>query len=583
MTQLFEAPLSSPEGDTNVLQGNEAPSGAVGGAKLTIEYTNNPAWLMIQALPAIGQPHDDCAICQSASLYANSIGKHIVDQVPQAKTVFEQWKREKGEETSLHSQLEKNQELKDLVLNETPWVADADRESEQRRRLADFFDENTMQQRQQSALDKLRKLQRGDGSWSWWPEMPGSVYMTVAVAEMMVRQNVLVGEQSSTKQMLTKAISFLGHEMADLVKEMKKQEKKGRKPSFPSFNALQWLYICKLDGRRLPTDVQQANDYLIRLLKKDIKNQTIYEKALSAIILDSPLYIKSLKEFTVYKEEMGRYYDTPRAAYSWRDYRIPTQVAAIEAIQRLTPDDQQTLDEMRRWLLQEKRTQAWDTPLNSVDAVYAFMVAMGPMSPMSPIGHNAALSLDGQPLDTPKASAGIGYVKTAQPYHGEKTFTADKTSEGTSWGAVYAQFMQTTSDIKNQASGVSVKREVLDSNLSPLSSLLSPLKIGSRVTVRLTIQSERDLDFVQIQDKRAACMEPVRQLSGYDWRLGCYVTPRDNVTNYYFDRLPKGKRIIETEYYIDRAGVYETGTCTVQCAYASEYRGTTKSQTIKVE
>lgn len=243
------------------------------------------------------------------------------------------------------------------MLNETPWVADADRESEQRQRLADFFDENTMQQRQQSALDKLRKLQRGDGSWSWWPEMPGSVYMTVAVAEMMVRQNVMVGEQSSTQQMLTKAISFLGHEMVDLVKEMKKQEKKGRKPSFPSFNALQWLYICKLDGRRLPTDVQQANDYLIRLLKKDIKNQTIYEKALSAIILDSPLYIKSLKEFTVYKEEMGRYYDTPRAAYSWRDYRIPTQVAAIEAIQRLTPDDQQTLDEMRRWLLQEKRTQ----------------------------------------------------------------------------------------------------------------------------------------------------------------------------------------------------------------------------------
>ena len=557
-----------------------------------MEYTNNPAWLMIQALPAIGQPHDDCAICQSASLYANSIGKHIVDQVPQAKTVFEQWKLEKGEETSLHSQLEKNQELKDLVLNETPWVADADRESEQRQRLADFFDENTMQQRQQSALDKLRKLQRGDGSWSWWPEMPGSVYMTVAVAEMMVRQNVMVGEQSSTQQMLTKAISFLGHEMVDLVKEMKKQEKKGRKPSFPSFNALQWLYICKLDGRRLPTDVQQANDYLIRLLKKDIKNQTIYEKALSAIILDSPLYIKSLKEFTVYKEEMGRYYDTPRAAYSWRDYRIPTQVAAIEAIQRLTPDDQQTLDEMRRWLLQEKRTQAWDTPLNSVDAVYAFMGQMSPMSPMghigpmSPIGlmgPNADLSLDGKAIETPKATAGIGYVKTAQPYQGEKTFTANKTSEGTSWGAVYAQFMQTTSDIKDQASGVSVKREVLDSNHSPLSSLLSPLKIGSRVTVRLTIQSERDLDFVQIQDKRAACMEPVRQLSGYDWRLGCYVTPRDNVTNYYFDRLPKGKRIIETEYYIDRAGVYETGTCTVQCAYASEYRGTTKSQTIKVE
>ena len=548
-------------------------------SKLTIEYTNNPAWLMIQALPAIGHPHDDCAICQAASLYANSIGKYIVDQVPQAKTVFAQWKLEQGSETSLHSQLEKNQELKDLVLNETPWVADADREQEQRQRLADFFDENTMQQRLSSALDKLKKLQRGDGSWSWWPEMPGSTYMTISVAEMMVRQNTMMGDQQETKQMLKGAFKFLGNEMVDLVKEMKKQEKKGYKPTFPSFTALQWLYICKLDARQLPTDVQQANDYLIRLLKKETKNQTIYEKAMSAIILDSPTYIKSLKEYTVYKEEMGRYYDTPRAGYSWRDYRIPTQVAAIEAIQRLTPNDQKTLDEMRRWLLQEKRTQAWDTPINSVDAVYAFLSNQGVVNSEKLIAAvPTALSLDGKAIETPKATAGIGYVKTAQPYNNEKTFTAEKTSEGTSWGAVYAQFIQTTSDIKDQASGISVKRELLTAN----GQKLTALKVGDRIKVRLTIQSERDLDFVQLQDKRAACMEPVKQLSGYDWRMGCYVTPRDNVTNYYFDRLPKGKHVVETEYYIDRAGIYETGTCTVQCAYASEYRGTTHSQTLKV-
>ena len=534
---------------------------------------------MIQALPAIGHPHDDCAICQAASLYANSIGKYIVDQVPQAKTVFAQWKLEQGSETSLHSQLEKNQELKDLVLNETPWVADADREQEQRQRLADFFDENTMQQRLSSALDKLKKLQRGDGSWSWWPEMPGSTYMTISVAEMMVRQNTMMGDQQETKQMLKGAFKFLGNEMVDLVKEMKKQEKKGYKPTFPSFTALQWLYICKLDARQLPTDVQQANDYLIRLLKKETKNQTIYEKAMSAIILDSPTYIKSLKEYTVYKEEMGRYYDTPRAGYSWRDYRIPTQVAAIEAIQRLTPNDQKTLDEMRRWLLQEKRTQAWDTPINSVDAVYAFLSNQGVVNSEKLIAAvPTALSLDGKAIETPKATAGIGYVKTAQPYNNEKTFTAEKTSEGTSWGAVYAQFIQTTSDIKDQASGISVKRELLTAN----GQKLTALKVGDRIKVRLTIQSERDLDFVQLQDKRAACMEPVKQLSGYDWRMGCYVTPRDNVTNYYFDRLPKGKHVVETEYYIDRAGIYETGTCTVQCAYASEYRGTTHSQTLKV-
>ena len=554
-------------------------------SKLTLEYTNHPAWLMIQALPAVGHPHDDCAVCQATSLYANSLGKFIIGQVPQAKNVFEQWKREpQGDQSSsLNSQLQKNQELKDLLLEETPWVMDADREQEQRQRLADFFDENLMQQRLSSATSKLQALQRSDGSWSWWPDMPGSTYMTMAISEMLVRLQTMTGAKQS---MLDGTFKFLGKEMMELVREMKKEEKKGHRQTFPSHTALQWLYICKLDGRQLSSSMQSANDYLIGLLKKDTKNQTIYEKAMSSIILDSPLYIKSLKEYTVYKEEMGRYYDTPRAGYSWRDYRIPTQVAAIEAIQRLTPDDQQTLDEMRRWLLQEKRTQAWDTPLNSVDAVFAFLGTgdQSNLKSLSTAGSLSSLTIDGKTVDTPKATAGLGYVKTARPYQEEKTFTVEKTSEGTSWGAVYAQFMQATSDIKDNGSGVTIKREILvGGNHLPLTSHLSPLKVGDRVTVRLTIQSERDLDFVQVQDKRAACLEPVNQLSGYNWKGGYYCSPRNNTTNYFFDCLRKGKNVIETEYYVDRPGQYETGTCTVQCAYAPEYRGTTHSQTLKVE
>jgi hypothetical protein len=435
-----------------------------------------------------------------------------------------------------------------------------------------------MSQRLSSATDKLKALQRGDGSWSWWPDMPGSTYMTMAISEMLVRLNDMTGKK---EPMLDGAFKFLGHEMVELVKEMKKQEKKGYRQTFPSHTALQWLYICKLDGRSLSANVQQANDYLVGLLKKETKNQTIYEKAMTSIILNSPLYIKSLKEYTVYKEEMGRYYDTPRAGYSWRDYRIPTQVAAIEAIQRLTPNDQQTLDEMRRWLLQEKRTQAWDTPLNSVDAVYAFLGAgdRSNLNSLSLQNNHTVLAIDGKPVEAPKATAGIGYVKTALPYQGEKTFTAEKTSKGTSWGAVYAQFRQATGDIKDYGSEVTIKRELLTAN----GQKPAVLKVGDRVTVRLTIQSERDLDFVQVQDKRAACLEPIKQLSGYNWQGGYYCSPRDNTTNFFFDRLPKGKHVIETEYYIDRVGQYETGTCTVQCAYAPEYRGTTHSQTIKAE
>ena len=553
--------------------------------KLTFEYTNNPAWLMIQALPTVGKPFDDDAISQAASYYANSIGKFILAQNPKAKTAFQLWQQETGAETSLMSSLEKNQELKDLMLNETPWVMDADQENEQKQRLADFFDENTMQQRLELATTKLKKLQRGDGSWSWWPEMPGSFYMTVAISEMLVRLNNLTDEQPATESMLKGAFKFMGNEIVEEVKELKKWEKKGHKPGFPSFKCLQWLYLSTLDGRDLPSDVKEANTYLLKLLKKEIKNQSMYEKAMTAIILSASHqaqesdrkkaleYVQSLKEYTVYREEMGRYYDTPRAGYSWYDYKIPTQTMAIEALQRITPKDEQTIREMQRWLLQSKRTQAWDTPINSVNAVYAFLNGQSlELTSQTPV-----FTVDNQPLETPKATAAIGYVKTTVAPE-SKSMTIEKTSEGTSWGAVYAQFYQPSKSIKDSGSGLTVKREVLSNTQHSTPNTFS---VGDRIKVRITIEADRDYDFVQLIDRRAACMEPVKQLSGY--HSGSYCTPRDNTTNYYFDCFSKGKHVIESEYYIDRPGTYETGSCTVMCAYAPEFRGTTKSQTIIVK
>ena len=552
--------------------------------KLTIEYTNNPAWLMVQSLATTGQPWEHSAIDQAASYYSNLLAKSLLGQSPQVKGVFEQWKRESSTSnlSSLNSQLEKNQELKDIVLSETPWVRAADRESEQKQRLGDFFDENLIKNRLSMAVEKLKTLQNRDGSFSWYPGMIGSTMVTVTIEEMLTRLHVMTGEQKDVKQMGDKAFNYIGKEMVDLVKEMKKMEKKGYKPTFPSFTALRWLYICALDGRQLSKDVQNANEYLYKLLKKDIKRQTIYEKALTTIILskhgDAKLaaqYVQSLKEWTVYTEEMGRYYDTPRASYSWYDYKIPTEVAAIEAIQMVNPQDVQTVDEMRRWLLQEKRTQVWDTPINSVNAIYAFLNGQKTLDTK---GAPTVLAIDGTPVETPKATAGIGYVKTAITNPQGKTFTATKTSEGTSWGAVYGQFFQKTSDIEASQSGIKVTREVRMANGQKLTA--NNLKVGDRIKIRLTIESERDLDFVQVVDRRAACMEPVKQLSGY--HNGAYCSPKDNATHYFYYGISKGKHVIETEYYIDRAGTYETGTCTVGCAYAPEYRATTPSMTLKV-
>ncbi len=535
--------------------------------KLTVEYTNNPTWLMIQALPTVASSSDNNVISLASAYYANSIAWNILHQSPDIKKTIAAWKEEKGNETSLESSLQKNQELKTMMLDETPWVNDADHEKDQKSKLINFFDENQVDYRLSENLQKMEKLQNADGSWSWWPGMNGNLHITVATAEMLVRLNNMIGIQENASNMLTKAFKYMGKGILEEVAELKKQEKKNAKNLRPSETAIQWLYLCAIDGRSLPTDVKHGNDYLIDLLAKQTSAFSIYGKAVSAIIFaknnrmtKAREYLKSIQEYTVYKEEMGRYFDTPKALYSWFDYKIPSQVAAIEAIQMLNSSDEKTIRELQRWLLHSKRTQSWSTPINAVNAVYAFL--NGETQQLSALHTTpSTLSVDGQVIDNTKLTAGLGYIKSSLTGERMKEFTAEKTSEGTSWGAVYAQFMQKVSDVKDASAGMKVTRELLNVH--------EPLKLGDKVRVRITIEADRDYDFVQVTDKRAACLEPIGQLSGYQW--GYYRVHKDHATNYYFDRLPKGKHQIESEYYVDRIGTYQTGTCSAQCAYSPEF------------
>ena len=552
--------------------------------KLTIEYTNHPAWLMIQALPSVAARNDKDVISQATAFYANSLGAFIMKQNPTIKGTIEQWQQEMGTETSLMSSLQKNQDLKSLVIDETPWVMDADREADQKRQLINYFDDNTLQYRLDKNLQNLRDLQNGDGSWSWWPGMPGNLYMTTAVVKMLTRLNAMTGSQQGTTQMLSSAMQYLGKEMVEEVKQMRKLEREHKmKDLRPSETAVDVLYIWSLANTQLSGKTADARTYLVDHLAKQTHEFTIYGKAVAAVILakngkqqKAAEYLESIRQYSVYQEEKGRYFDTRKAYYSWRDYKIPTEVAAIEALKAIEPNDQQTVEEMQRWLLQSKRTQAWDTPLNSVDAVYAFLNGR---TEMLQTKEPCVISLNGKPMDMPKATAGLGYVKTSASGNNLKTLSVRKTSDGTSWGAVYAQFMQPVTEIQSAAAGITVKRELLAADTQkPIGKALS---VGDKIKIRITITAERDYDFVQLIDKRAACMEPVQQLSGYHW--GYYCSPKDYTTNYYFDRLSKGKHVVETEYYVDRQGTYATGTCTVQCAYAPEYTAREAAHTIVVE
>ena len=552
--------------------------------KLTVEYTNHPAWLMIQALPSVAARNDKDVISQATAFYANSLGAFIMKQNPTIKGTIEQWQQELGTETSLMSSLQKNQDLKSLVIDETPWVMDADREADQKRQLINYFDDNTLQYRLDKNLQNLRDLQNGDGSWSWWPGMPGNLYMTTAVVKMLTRLNAMTGAQQGTTQMLSSAMQYLGKEMVEEVKQMRKLEREHKvKDLRPSETAVDVLYIWSLANTQLSGKTADARTYLVDHLAKQTHEFTIYGKAVAAVILakngkqqKAAEYLESIRQYSVYQEEKGRYFDTRKAYYSWRDYKIPTEVAAIEALKAIEPNDQQTVEEMQRWLLQSKRTQAWDTPLNSVDAVYAFLNGR---TEMLQTKEPCVISLNGKPMDMPKATAGLGYVKTSASGNNLKTLSVRKTSDGTSWGAVYAQFMQPVTEIQSAAAGITVKRELLAADTQkPIGKALS---VGDKIKIRITITAERDYDFVQLIDKRAACMEPVQQLSGYHW--GYYCSPKDYTTNYYFDRLSKGKHVVETEYYVDRQGTYATGTCTVQCAYAPEYTAREAAHTIVVE
>ena len=507
-------------------------------AKVTIEYTNNPSWLMVKALPAISNPDEENAISLMSAIYANTITTHI------QKTL------------SLDNHSQKNLSQESIRL--------------------------------QNQVEKLKKLQNPNGSFSWWKGMKGSRYMTTSVAEMMVRLNAVAGVQKSTAKMLTSAIDYLSLQTAQEVREMKKQEEKKQKVN-PSEQALHYLYILSMDGRKMKQNLEADKAYLLDKMSKMTSDFTIYGKARAAVVLaknsqqnaayreKAGEYLQSVNEYAVYREEMGRYYDTRKALYSWRNYKIPTQVSVIEALQMLKPNDKQTIEELQRWLLMSKRTQVWDTPVNTVDAVYAFM--KGNESNWNRKAENAVLKLDGKLLPMPQDSTTLGYVKTERPGKASK-LSIDKKSDYTSWGAVYAEFKQPISEIGSMESGIKVRRVIVPAESQGKGK--AQAKVGEKVKVTLLITADRDYDFVQITDKRAACLEPVNQKSGYQWGIGCYVSPRDYATNFYFDRLSKGMHIVEMEYYVDRKGDYQSGTCTAECTYSPEFGGRTETYELKV-
>ncbi len=493
--------------------------------KMLVEFTGNPLWYAIQALKVMENPETDNALSWTTAFYANSLLAHLAKTEP---------------------------------------------------RLADSLNVEGVEKRMAEAILKLKDLQGKDGAWSWFNGMSGSLYMTTQITEFLARLRKMTGgfADDEVVGMYQQAWTYLSKQVSGEVARMKELEKQDIKDLLPSEQTIRYLYISALDkGLTVQTDMKK---YLLDKLAESSRALTIYGKAVVAIIMkqsdkkvEANQFLQSIMEYSVMNDEMGRYFDTPKAQYSWFSYKIPTQVAAIEAV-RLVANEEKTQEEMKQWLLKQKQALAWDTPIATADAVYALLTTGKDWQQHT---GTAEIKIGKEIVRTPDDALGYVEKEVFGKVMGIQKVTVEKTTDGIGWGAVYAEFEEDLDKVTAQGNALKVNR-TLYKNGQPLSDG-AELQVGDKLTVRLTVTADRDMDFVQVKDERAACMEPVDVLSGYRWgrSFGYYQETKDASTSFYFDQLRKGTHNLEYEVYITSSGRYTQGIATAQSVYAPEFVG----------
>lgn len=559
------------------------------GRRLTVEITGNPAWYAVQALPSLAQPLNDDAIAWATALYANTLASYIANSNPKIKAVFDSWKQQGGTKESLLSNLQKNQELKNILLQESPWVLEATTEEEQKERLATLFDVNNIAGNTQSALLKLKELQLADGSWSWYKGMSGNRAVTEYIVELTARLFRLTKRplDPAVQSMQQAAFGYLHKEVLAEYRSALKAEKQGRKVAELPAGVLKYLYLITFAHEKVPAASQAAVDYFKSRLPASLATQTPVEKAYSVIVLygqHTKTVYDFLESLTQHLVETGEGLTLAPAggSYAGPGGQISAQVAVMEAYLYMQYD-LSVVEKMKVWLLNRKRTQQWNSPVATADAVFALLyygkdllANRGDVRVV--IGNSVVETLSPAQSTIP----GLGYVK--ETFTDKKTVDARKLTvetrdAGLAWGAVYAQYEEDIDKVSRQGGELSIERKLYVEKSMGTTPQLQPLTVqtrlavGDKVVSRLTIRVDRPMDFIQLKDGYAACLESVDQLSGYRWDAGTgyYVAVNDASANFFFDRLAKGVYVLEYSYRVNRAGTYETGLATIQSAYAPEY------------
>ncbi len=588
--------------------------------KLTLEITSNPAWYAVQALPYLMEYPYDCAEQTFSKYYANTLASHIANSSPRIQEVFKQWKNS----DALLSNLEKNQELKSLIIQETPWLRDAQSETEQKKRIALLFDLNKMQNEQDAAIKKLKQMQMASGGFPWFK---GNRYENRYITQHIVagfghldKLGVYEkqGTRSKMQEMTSRAVSYLD---TQILKDYNKLLENARKifandtdkeqkikdylkQNHTSHFQVHYLYARSFyKGQKVPKKVKVALDYYTNQSYTYWKDYNLYSKGLIALIAHrndnstvANKVLKSLKENAITSEELGMYWKSNTSSWFWYQAPIETQALLIEAFSEIE-NDIKTVDNLKIWLLKNKQTNRWKTTKATTEAVYALLLQGTDWIKTTEFVEVTVgkKTINPLALEETKVEAGTGYYKTSWTGNEitpqQATVTIKKQGKGIAWGAMYWQYFEDLDKITSAETPLKLKKKLfLKTNTDRGEQLTeitgkTKLELGNLVRVRIELRVDRVMEFVHMKDMRAAGFEPINVLSRYKWQdgLGYYESTKDASTNFFFDRLSKGVYVFEYDLRVSNQGDFSNGITSIQSMYAPEFSSHSNGVRVKVK
>lgn len=571
---------------------DSAKSGTLQHQSLTAQVVSQPAWYAVQSLPYLMEYPHECAEQVFNRLYANALARHIAISNPKIRRVFDLWRE--AQPGALDSPLRKNEELKSVLIEETPWLRDAKDETQARKNVGLLFEANRLDNETASALTKLESMQIDNGAWPWFPGGRENEFITLYLVSGFGRLGNL--GVAIDDDLALRALDRLDAWIAERHQECLR-EKVDR---FGSTEAL-YLYARSffLERRPIAGEHQAAIDYFRGLAKKDWPKLPRLSQAHTALGLkrfgdqETPVAIvASFLERSVNDDELGRYWRDTEQHWWWFRAPIETQAMMIEAFREVA-QDQKTADDCRVWLLKQRQTQAWPSTKSTADAIYALLLGGDDL-----LGSDAlvSLSLGGTEVKPEKVEAGTGFYEkrfTATEVRPEMgTVTLTKPGKGVSWGSLHWQYLEDIAKVTpHRDNPLTLKKSLFIKSNGKAGPELKPLaagaalKPGDELVTRVELRTDRDLEYVHLKDQRGSGTEPVNVLSGYRFQdgLAYYESTRDTASHFFIEYLPKGTYVFEASARVQLRGVYQSGVAEIQCLYAPEFNSHSGSVELRVE